>query len=101
SFAHMAYSSSYMKVHRAQEFYASLLNNQPMGFYSSATLIKDAQRRGVHFKPVCVVRSEWNCTIEADDSIRLGLRVVRGLSNASGDRLLLERTAKPFTSMED
>ncbi|HEY0551867.1 MAG TPA: error-prone DNA polymerase, partial [Verrucomicrobiae bacterium] len=72
SFAHMAYSSSYMKVHRAPEFYASLLNNQPMGFYSSATLIKDAQRRGVKFRPACVMRSEWNCTIEADQSIRLG-----------------------------
>ena len=68
SFAHMAYSSSYMKVHRAPEFYASLLNNQPMGFYSSATLIKDAQRRGVRFKPVCVMRSEWNCTLEQFDA---------------------------------
>ena len=101
SFAHMAYSSSYMKVHRAQEFYASLLNNQPMGFYSSATLIKDAQRRGVHFKPVCVMRSDWNCTIETDDSIRLGLRVVRGLGNASGKDLLQAREESMFTSMED
>ena len=101
SFAHMAYSSSYMKVHRAPEFYASLLNNQPMGFYSAATLIKDAQRRGVHFKPVCVMRSQWNCTIEPDQSVRLGLRIVRRLSQASGETLLLERELTPFLSMED
>lgn len=155
SFAHMAYSSSYLKMHRAPEFYASLLNNQPMGFYSSATLIKDAQRRGVHFKPVCVVRSDWNCTIErsaegdrdrlgrssrrladcsertenstrldtspprgcfrrdaencgrdgrapqSQDTVRLGLRVVRGLTQASGERLLAERRRAAFASLDD
>ncbi|HTD64910.1 MAG TPA: error-prone DNA polymerase [Candidatus Limnocylindria bacterium] len=101
SFAHMAYSSSYMKVHRAPEFYASLLNNQPMGFYSSATLIKDAQRRGIHFRPVCVMRSKWDCMIEVDQSVRLGLRVVRGLSNASAKKLLLQREAAAFASLTD
>jgi error-prone DNA polymerase len=101
SFAHMAYSSAYMKVHRGPEFYASLLNNQPMGFYSSATLIKDAQRRGVHFRPVCVMRSDWNCTIEADRSVRLGLCVVRGLNERHASKLVLERNATPFTSLDD
>ena len=63
SFAHLAYASAYLKAHRAPEFYASLLNNQPMGFYSSATLIKDGQRHGVKFLPVCVMRrSDWDCT---------------------------------------
>ena len=65
SFAHLAYASAYLKTHRAPEFYASLLNNQPMGFYSSATLIKDGQRHGVKFLPVCVMKSEWDCTIES------------------------------------
>jgi error-prone DNA polymerase len=69
-----------------------------MGFYSSATLIKDAQRHGVKFKPVCVMRSDWDCTIEADDSIRLGLRVVRGLNEANGKQIVAQR---PFTSLED
>ena len=50
--------------HRAPEFFASLLNNQPMGFYSSATLVKDARRHGVKTRPVCVQHSEWACTIE-------------------------------------
>src|SRR5947199_3470956 len=80
SFAHLAYASAYLKAHRAPEFYASLLNNQPMGFYSSASLVKDGQRHGVKFRPVCIERSEWDCTIETDDAIRLGLRLVRNLS---------------------
>jgi error-prone DNA polymerase len=101
SFAHLAYASTYLKTHRAPEFYASLLNNQPMGFYSSATLIKDGQRHGVKFRPVCVERSEWNCEIEPDHSIRLGLRVVRGLSNNSADRLVAERRNAPFASLDD
>jgi error-prone DNA polymerase len=65
SFAHLAYASAYLKAHRAPEFYASLLNNQPMGFYSPATLIKDGQRHGVKFLPVCVIKSGWDCTIES------------------------------------
>src|SRR5215216_1231296 len=65
SFAHMAYSSAYLKAHYAPEFYASLLNCQPMGFYSSATLIKDGQRHGVKFLPVCAMQSDWDCTIES------------------------------------
>src|SRR5213596_2374397 len=58
SFAILAYGSAYLKVHRAQEFYASLLNNQPMGFYSPSTIVKDAQRHGLKIKPVCVSQSD-------------------------------------------
>jgi len=101
SFAHLVYASAYLKAHYAPEFYASLLNNQPMGFYSSATLIKDGQRHGLKFRPVCVARSDWNCIIEPGDSIRLGFRVVRGLSHSSAERLLAERKQTPFTSLED
>src|SRR5437867_13446868 len=54
SFAILAYGSAYLKVHRAPEFYASLLNNQPMGFYAPATIVKDGQRHGMKFKPVGV-----------------------------------------------
>ncbi|HEX5222339.1 MAG TPA: error-prone DNA polymerase [Verrucomicrobiae bacterium] len=101
SFAHLAYASSYLKVHRAPEFFASLLNNQPMGFYSSATLIKDGQRHGVKFRPVCVAQSDEICTVERDDSIRLGFCVVKTLSTSGTKRLLNEREAKPFSSLED
>ena len=107
SFAYLAYLSAYLKAHRAPEFYASLLNNQPMGFYSSATLIKDAQRHGVKFLPVCVMQSDWDCIIipgapaTADYSVRLGLRVVKTLSQTGAKRLLAERAKAPFTSLPD
>jgi len=101
SFAMLAYASAYLKAHYAPEFYASLLNNQPTGFYSSATLIKDAHRHDVKFRPVCVTQSAWDCTIETDQAIRLGLRVVRGLSQASARQLLTERKAAQFNSLQD
>jgi len=92
SFAHLAYSSAYLKVHRPLEFYASLLNNQPMGFYSSATLIKDAQRRGMHFKPVCVLRSGWDCTIECGDEGRAGCpQPAAGVPTTAGHLELVAR----------
>lgn len=98
SFAYLAYGSAWLKVHRAPEFYAALLNNQPMGFYASATLIKDAQRRGVRFRPVCVHESQWLCTIEADGAIRLGLCMVKGLQRERADRLIMVR---PFRTVGD
>ncbi|MGH9222176.1 MAG: hypothetical protein ACRD1W_22900, partial [Vicinamibacterales bacterium] len=79
SFALLAYASAYFKVHYPAAFFAALLNNQPMGFYHPATLVKDAQRRGVVFYPIDVQVSEWDCTVEAGGAVRLGLRYVRGL----------------------
>lgn len=101
SFAHLAYATAYLKAHRAPEFYASLLNNQPMGFYSSATLIKDGKRHGLKFRPVSVEKSDWHCSIENDGTIRLGFCVVRGVSNRSVHRMLEERQREPFTSIQD
>jgi error-prone DNA polymerase len=101
SFALIAYASCWMKVHRAPEFYAGLLNNQPMGFYSPATLVKDATRRGVRIRPVNVRESEWLCTVGEDDSLRLGLCYVKGLNHAEGDRILAERRVRPFASLVD
>ncbi|HLP75842.1 MAG TPA: OB-fold nucleic acid binding domain-containing protein, partial [Candidatus Paceibacterota bacterium] len=170
SFAHLAYASAYLKAHRGPEFYASLLNNQPMGFYSTASLVKDGQRHGVKFLPVCVMRSEWDCAIvpvreasvgktsnnehrtadsevlagskalvlnatltpavshrmeegrvrrgdallepehsrEAPEStpssalpIRLGFRILHGLSKAGAEALMLERRKAAFTSLDD
>jgi error-prone DNA polymerase len=100
-FAHLAYGSAYLKVHRAPEFYASLLNNQPMGFYSSATLIMDAKRRGVAFHSVSIGRSDWFCTINPDDSIQLGFCVVEGMSAAVAEALAAERARAPFASIPD
>ncbi len=64
SFALIAYASAYLKAHYLAAFTAALLNNQPMGFYSPATIVKDAQRHGLKVLPVDVTRSEWMCTLE-------------------------------------
>jgi len=101
SFAILAYGSAYLKVHRAVEFYASLLNNQPMGFYTSATLVKDASRHGVKVQPVCVVQSEWRCLVVSDDTIRLGFCVVNGLRQEHAEELVRQREAMPFRSVDD
>jgi error-prone DNA polymerase len=101
SFALLVYASAYLKAHHAPEFFASLLNNQPMGFYSSATLIKDGQRHGVKFLPVCVNQSDLQCVIESKGSIRLGLCVVKALSNNGANKLVAERARKAFASLDD
>jgi error-prone DNA polymerase len=112
SFALLVYASVYLKAHFPSAFYAALLNNQPMGFYHPATLVKDAQRHGVHFAPVDVQRSEWPCTIEEDGTVRLGLRYVTGLRAQVGQRIADSspaeasverpfRVASRFSSVED
>src|SRR5262249_43501056 len=84
SFALLAYASAYLKAHFPAAFYTALLNNQPMGFYHPSTLVKDAQRRGVRFHPIDVQISDWDCTVEADGGVRLGLRYVSGLREQAG-----------------
>jgi error-prone DNA polymerase len=84
SFALLAYASAYLKGHFPAAFYTALLNNQPMGFYHPSTLVKDAQRRGVRFHPIDVQISDWDCTVEEDGAIRLGLRYVAGLREQTG-----------------
>src|SRR5438128_2997025 len=88
SFAILAYGSAYLKVHRAPEFYASLLNNQPMGFYTPATIVKDAQRHGLKIKPVCVMNSDWRCSVVDDHTFRLGLCLGSGLRQEHGEELV-------------
>src|SRR5205809_1483144 len=101
SFAILAYGSAYLKVHRAPEFYASLLNNQPMGFYTPATIVKDEQRHGLKIKPVCVFQSEWRCTVLDDDTVRLGFCVVNRLRQEHAEELVRQRRDRPFDSLDD
>jgi error-prone DNA polymerase len=101
SFAILAYGSAYLKVHRAPEFYASLLNNQPMGFYTPATIEKDASRHGIRIQPVCVRESEWRCQVVTGDTVRLGFCVVNGLRKEHGERLVEERGVAPFQALDD
>ena len=97
SFALLAYASAYLKVHYPAAFYAALLNNQPMGFYNPATLVKDAQRRGVRFAGIDVQRSDWRCTVEEDGTIRLGLCYVNGLREEVGRAIASSVGALPRT----
>src|SRR5437867_4177997 len=105
SFALLAYASAYLKAHHPAAFYAALLNNQPMGFYHAATIVKDAQRHGLRILPVDVTRSPWLCAIEPDGrgghAVRLGLRYVRGLREAAARAIVRAREAQPFTSIHD
>jgi error-prone DNA polymerase len=97
SFALLAYASAYFKCHYLPAFVCALLNNQPMGFYSPAVLIKDAQRHGLRVLPVDVNRSEWDSTIEGR-SLRLGLRCIHGLRAEAGRRIA---AARPFQSIDE
>jgi error-prone DNA polymerase len=101
SFALITYASSWLKVHRPTEFYVALLNNQPMGFYSSATLIKDAQRHGIKVCPVSVTDSEWLCIVDSDRSFRLGFCVMQGINRTHAEQMVTERQQKKFQSIQD
>jgi error-prone DNA polymerase len=104
SFALLAYASAYLKCHYLAAFTAAMLNNQPMGFYSAFTLVKDAQRHGLHFLPVDVTVSGWPCTIESRDGqlvVRLGFNYVKGLSRQTGLAILAERAEAPFAGIDD
>jgi error-prone DNA polymerase len=87
SFALLAYASAYLKVHYPSAFYTALLNNQPMGFYHPATLVKDAQRRGVRFHPIDVQQSDWLCRVEDDGGVRIGFMYVNGLRKDMGQAM--------------
>ena len=87
SFALLVYASAYLKAHYPAAFFTAMLNNQPMGFYHPATLVKDAQRRGVRFAPIDVQQSDWECRVEPDGRVRLGLMYVNGLRQDVGKRI--------------
>jgi error-prone DNA polymerase len=104
SFALLAYASAYLKCHYLAAFTAAILNNQPMGFYSPATLVKDAQRHGLRVRAIDVTRSDWLCTIERDGEklcVRLGLRFVKGLREEVGREIVRERGVRAFRSIDD
>lgn len=104
SFALIAYASGYLKCHYLAAFTAAILNNQPMGFYSAHTLVKDAQRHGLHFLPVDVTKSDWPCSIEQKNGqlvVRLGFNYVRGCSEQTARAIILERSKQPFVSIDD
>ena len=88
SFALLVYASAYLKAHYPAAFFAAMLNNQPMGFYHPSTLVKDAQRHGVRFASIDVQVSDWNCRVESDGRVRLGLMYVNGLRREAADAIV-------------
>ncbi len=84
SFALLVYVSAWLKCHEPAAFLAALLNSQPMGFYAPSQLVQDARRHGVEVRPVDVVASEWDCTLErgadGQPAVRLGFRMIKGFA---------------------
>ena len=128
SFAMIAYASAYLKQHYLAAFLAAMLNNQPMGFYHPSTLVKDAQRHGLKFRPVDITKSDVKCTVEEVSSfelpvsgqngfagdltqnsesetrylvVRLGLNYVRGLRAEVAQAIVDERNRGPYLSIND
>jgi len=100
SFALLVYASAYLKKYHHASFTAATLNAQPMGFYSPATLINDAKRHGVKFRPIDARHSHYDCTLE-DGAVRIGLRYVRGVGEQLREPFERTRRQAPFQSPED
>jgi len=91
SFALIVWATAYLKYHFTPEFYAAILNSQPMGFYSASTLVEDAKRHHVVIRSPCVVQSQWDCTLEPISPLSWveGRRSkVEGQNQADGHSLL-------------
>ena len=112
SFALITYATSFMKCHYPVEFACSLLNSQPMGFYTPATIVDEAKREGAVFLPIDIESSDWDCTLEpwqapvanprcADWAVRMGLRYIKGLRESDALRIVAERSCKPFDNIRD
>jgi error-prone DNA polymerase len=120
SFALLVYVSAWLKHHHPAAFFAALLDSQPMGFYAPAQLVREARRQGVEVRPVDVRHSGWDCTLEgpagradagagvtpaavprAPAALRLGLRLIKGLSRDGAERLVRARADRAFVSVSD
>ncbi|MFA7437548.1 error-prone DNA polymerase [Castellaniella sp.] len=104
SFALLVYASCWIKRHHPAEFLAAMLNSQPLGFYSPDQLVQDARRHGVQVHPVDVLASDWDCTLEGAvdlPAVRLGLRMVSGMSQATAARIVAARAQGLFDDTDD
>ncbi len=102
SFAVLAYVSSWLKYYYPAAFYTSLLNSLPMGFYSASQLVQDAKRHKIRVQPICINHSDYHHQLIKDNaefSMRLGLRLVKGLSQATAERLLALKPDNGFPSI--
>ena len=104
SFALLVYVSCWLKCHEPAAFTCALLNSQPMGFYSGSQLVQDVQKHGVSVRPVDINYSDWDCSLEADEqgspALRLGLRMVKGLPEDIGQRMVAERQSGRYEQVQ-
>jgi len=106
SFALLAYVSAWLKCHHPAAFYVGLLNSQPMGFYSPSQLIQDARRHHIMVLPIDVNHSSWDHQVLSSPNrqqppIRLGLRLVKGLSKEAGERIHAAQRGQGFSDIGD
>ena len=105
SFALLVYLSAWLKCHEPAAFTAAMLNSYPLGFYTPSQLVQDAVRHGVIVRPVDVQHSEWDCTLgpssNSEPALRLGLRMVKGLSEAAALRICSARSVSQFRDVDD
>ncbi len=105
SFALLVYVSAWLKCHEPAAFCAALLNSQPMGFYAPSQLVQDARRHGVEVRSVDVCASDWDCTLEEGSegraALRIGLRLLSGLTENAAQRIVAARASRPFSEIGD
>ena len=101
SFALLVYVSAWLKCHHPAAFAAALLNSQPMGFYAPAQIVRDAQEHGVRVLPPCANRSEWDTYLADRNTLRLGLRQIKGLGAAGADALVAARPLDGYAGPGD
>ena len=112
SFALLVYISAWLKHYEPAAFTGALLNSLPMGFYAPSQLVQDARRHGVDVRPPDVTVSDWDCALESAEpeiaesktaapALRLGLRLVAGLSEAGAQRIIAARRTAPFANVAD
>ncbi|MBU7573628.1 MAG: error-prone DNA polymerase [Hydrogenophaga sp.] len=101
SFALLVYVSAWIKCHHPAEFLTALLNSQPLGFYTPSQLVQDAKRHGVVVRPVDVMHSDRDSTIEADGAVRLGLRLVSGIGQEAAERIVRARAQQALRNAQD
>jgi error-prone DNA polymerase len=113
SFALLVYFSAWLKRHEPAAFYCGLLNSQPMGFYSPSQLVQDAKRHHIEVRPVDILSSDWQCTLEqpgfsepaaaaaSQPAIRLGLQRIKGFREDAANRIIQARDARPIRSLQD
>lgn len=102
SFALIAYITAYLRCHHPAAFTCSLLNAQPMGFYSPATIVEDAKRRGVQVAPIDANHSQWNCSLFRHDNtlgVRMGYRYIKGFGQ--NEQQIFQQTSAPYKNLED